>query len=119
MRDPVPAVDHRAPFDARRMNLVDQAFDALRARFHNHLAADVFAGIVVGEIYRIAPRVEAELDRLEGVTDDGCGEYIRRHVVVEAGAQRFECLVYEIHPSRIEGRTVIDSGDWIAHAAAR
>ncbi|RSZ40167.1 gamma-glutamylcyclotransferase [Variovorax beijingensis] len=74
---------------------------------------------VVGEIYRIAPRVEAELDRLEGVTDDGCGEYIRRHVVVEAGAQRFECLVYEIHPSRIEGREVIDSGDWMAHAAAR
>ncbi|HWT20972.1 MAG TPA: gamma-glutamylcyclotransferase family protein [Variovorax sp.] len=74
---------------------------------------------VVGEIYRIAPQVEAELDRLEGVADDDSGEYIRRHVAVEAGAQRFECLVYEIHPSRIEGRAVIGSGDWIAHAAAR
>ena len=74
---------------------------------------------VVGEIYSIAPQVEAELDRLEGVADDDTGEYIRRQVAVEAGAQRFECLVYEIHPSRIEGREVIDSGDWMAHAAAR
>jgi len=73
---------------------------------------------VVGEIYSIAPQVEAELDRLEGVADDDTGEYIRRQVAVEAGAQRFECLVYEIHPSRIEGRAVIDGGDWIAHAAA-
>ncbi|CAN7333800.1 gamma-glutamylcyclotransferase [Variovorax paradoxus] len=73
---------------------------------------------VFGEIYRVAPQVEAELDRLEGVADDGSGEYIRRHLIVAAGAQRFECLVYEIHPSRIEGRAVIDSGDWMAHAAA-
>jgi gamma-glutamylcyclotransferase (GGCT)/AIG2-like uncharacterized protein YtfP len=74
---------------------------------------------VVGEIYRIAPEVEAELDRLEGVESDDSGEYIRRQVAVEAGAQRIECLVYEIHPARIEGRAVIESGDWIAHAAAR
>ena len=72
---------------------------------------------VVGEIYRVAPQVEAEFDRLEGVADDDSGEYIRRHVIVEAGAQRIECLVYEIHPSRIEGRAVIEGGDWIAHAA--
>ncbi|MDQ0586670.1 gamma-glutamylcyclotransferase family protein [Variovorax paradoxus] len=74
---------------------------------------------IAGEIYRIAPPVEAALDRLEEVADDDSGEYIRRHVVVEADAQRFECLVYEIHPARIEGHAVIDGGDWIAHAAAR
>ncbi|MBT2335040.1 gamma-glutamylcyclotransferase [Variovorax paradoxus] len=74
---------------------------------------------IVGEIYRIAPQVEAALDRLEEVADDDSGEYIRRHVVVDVGAQRFECLVYEIHPARIGGRAVIDSGDWIAHTAGR
>jgi len=74
---------------------------------------------VVGEIYRIEPEVEAALDVLEEVADDGSGEYIRRHVMVEASAQQFECLVYEIHPSRIAGRAVIRSGDWIAHAAAQ
>nr|WP_155419642.1 gamma-glutamylcyclotransferase family protein [Variovorax paradoxus] len=76
-------------------------------------------GRIVGEIYRIAPQVEAALDRLEEVADDDSGEYIRRRVIVEAGAQRFECLVYEIHPARIEGRAVIDGGDWMAYAAAR
>ena len=75
--------------------------------------------LVVGEIYRIEPEVEAALDVLEEVADDDAGEYIRRHVTLEAGAQQFECLVYEIHPSRIAGRAVIRSGDWIAHAAAR
>lgn len=76
-------------------------------------------GRVVGEIYSIEPEVEAALDVLEEVADDDTGEYIRRHVMVEAGAQQFECLVYEIHPSRIAGRAVIRSGDWIMHAAAR
>lgn len=74
---------------------------------------------VVGEIYRIEPEVEAALDVLEEVADDGSGEYLKRHVIVEVGAQQFECLVYEIHPSRIAGLAVIRSGDWIAHAAAR
>jgi gamma-glutamylcyclotransferase (GGCT)/AIG2-like uncharacterized protein YtfP len=74
---------------------------------------------VVGEIYRIEPEVEAALDALEEVADDDSGEYIRQHVMVEAGAQQFECLVYEIHPTRIAGRAVIRSGDWIAHDAAR
>ncbi|MGJ3704239.1 gamma-glutamylcyclotransferase family protein [Variovorax sp. AFSI2.2] len=76
-------------------------------------------GRVVGEIYSVEPEVEAALDALEEVADDDAGEYIRRHVMVEAGVQQFECLVYEIHPSRIAGRAVIRSGDWIAHAAAR
>ena len=76
-------------------------------------------GRVVGEVYRIAPEVEAELDRLEEVADDDSGEYIRRHVLVEVGPQRLECLVYEIHPTRIEGRAVIDGGDWIAYAASK
>lgn len=76
-------------------------------------------GRIVGEIYRIEPEMEAALDVLEEVADDDSGEYIKRQVAVDVGAQRFECLVYEIHPARIEGRAVIDGGDWIAHAAAR
>jgi gamma-glutamylcyclotransferase (GGCT)/AIG2-like uncharacterized protein YtfP len=74
---------------------------------------------VLGEIYRIEPEVEAALDVLEEVADDDSGEYIKRHIAVVAGTRQFECLVYEIHPTRIGGRSVIASGDWIAHAAAR
>ena len=77
------------------------------------------AGRVKGEIYRIEPAVEAALDLLEEVADDDSGEYIKRTVSVEVGAQWIDCLVYEIHPSRIAGRSAIDSGDWIAHAAEK
>ncbi|WP_422823580.1 gamma-glutamylcyclotransferase family protein [Variovorax rhizosphaerae] len=71
-------------------------------------------GRIVGEVYRIAPEVEAELDLLEGVLADGTGEYLKRELDVMVGAERLHCLVYEIHPSRIEGRRTIDSGDWFA-----
>jgi gamma-glutamylcyclotransferase (GGCT)/AIG2-like uncharacterized protein YtfP len=74
------------------------------------------AGSVKGEVYAIDPAVEAALDLLEEVADDDSGEYVKRQVRVEVGGQWIDCLVYEIHPSRIVGRRVIESGDWIAHA---
>ncbi|MGJ7506874.1 gamma-glutamylcyclotransferase family protein [Variovorax sp. GT1P44] len=71
------------------------------------------SGKVVGEIYRIAPELEVQLDALEEVRPDDSGEYIKRELLVEvAGGERLPCLVYEIHPERIRGRTVISSGDW-------
>ena len=72
---------------------------------------------VRGEVYAIEPAVEAALDVLEEVADDDSGEYIKRRVRVDVGGRWFDCLVYEIHPMRIAGRAVIESGDWIAHAA--
>lgn len=72
---------------------------------------------VKGEVYAIEPAVEAALDVLEEVADDDSGEYIKRQVRVDVGGQWFDCLVYEIHPTRITGRKVIESGDWIAHAS--
>jgi gamma-glutamylcyclotransferase (GGCT)/AIG2-like uncharacterized protein YtfP len=76
------------------------------------------AGRVKGEVYRIEPAVEAALDLLEEVAQDDSGEYIKRQVRVAMGAQWLDCLVYEIHPTRIAGRLVIRDGDWMAHAAA-
>lgn len=75
------------------------------------------AGRVKGEVYVVESSVEAALDVLEEVADDDSGEYIKRRVRVEVGGELVDCLVYEIHPSRIAGRQVIGSGDWIAHAA--
>ncbi|MGJ7608729.1 gamma-glutamylcyclotransferase family protein [Variovorax sp. LT1R20] len=77
------------------------------------------AGRVKGEIYRVEPAVEAALDLLEEVAEDDSGEYIKRGVRVAIGAQWLDCLVYEIHLSRIASRPVIDGGDWIAHAAEK
>lgn len=74
------------------------------------------AGRVKGEVYAVEPGVEAALDVLEEVADDDSGEYIKRRVRVDVKGHWVDCLVYEIHPSRIVGRHVIESGDWIAHA---
>jgi len=71
-------------------------------------------GRIRGEVYRIAPEVEAELDLLEGVLADGSGEYVKRELDVTVGQSQVRCLVYEIHPDRIDGRPVINSGDWDA-----
>ena len=73
------------------------------------------AARVVGEIYAITSALEAQLDLLEEVEPDDSGEYIKREVKVQAGAEELVCLVYEIHPKRIVGRPVIASGDWLAH----
>jgi gamma-glutamylcyclotransferase (GGCT)/AIG2-like uncharacterized protein YtfP len=70
------------------------------------------AGRLQGEVYRIEPALEAQLDQLEEVRPDGEGEYRKRRLEVQLGEQRIECLVYEIHPRRIVGRPVIASGDW-------
>mgnify|MGYP003584281494 FL=1 len=65
-----------------------------------------------GEVYRIEPALEAQLDQLEEVLPNDQGEYFKREIAVRVGPQRFDCLVYEINPSRLAGRAVIPSGDW-------
>ena len=72
------------------------------------------AGRIKGEVYRITPALEAQLDVLEEVKPDGTGEYSRREVMVALRDRSICCLVYEIHPDRIAGRPVIASGDWMA-----
>ena len=73
-------------------------------------------GRVRGEVYRILPALEAQLDVLEEVAPDGSGEYIKREVVVHVGGAPVRCLVYEIHPDRIAGRALIATGDWFRRA---
>ena len=75
------------------------------------------SGRLCGEVYRIGPALEAQLDLLEEVRPDDEGEYRKRELAVQVGAQWIDCLVYEIHPRRIAGRPVIESGDWFARRA--
>ncbi|HSV59963.1 MAG TPA: gamma-glutamylcyclotransferase family protein [Variovorax sp.] len=72
------------------------------------------SGHLQGEVYRIEPALEAQLDLLEEVMPNGEGEYRKRQVPVLVGARPLDCLVYEIHPRRVAGRPVIASGDWLA-----
>ncbi|MDM0043934.1 gamma-glutamylcyclotransferase family protein [Variovorax dokdonensis] len=71
-------------------------------------------GRVYGEVWQIDQEVEEQLDRLEDVRPDDDGEYRRRTVSVDVGGQELQCTVYEIHPSRAQGRAIIASGDWMA-----
>ena len=71
---------------------------------------------VLGEVYRITPEVEVALDHLEGVREDGSGEYLKRELELRVAGRELRCLVYEIHPRRIAGAGVIASGDWLARS---
>lgn len=76
-------------------------------------------GSVRGEIYRIEPELEAQLDVLEDVKPAGSGEYLKRELEVQTGRGAIACLVYEIDPARVAGRPVIESGDWMDQARPR
>ncbi len=75
-------------------------------------------GRLRGEVYRIEPALEVQLDLLEAVKPGDDGEYRKRELAVRVGAQWIDCLVYEIHPRRIAGRPVIESGDWFARKSS-
>jgi gamma-glutamylcyclotransferase (GGCT)/AIG2-like uncharacterized protein YtfP len=68
---------------------------------------------VVGEVYRIAPALEAVLDEIEQIVPGADSEYFKREVEIEMLARRVTCLVYEINPARVRGREPIGHGDWI------
>lgn len=68
---------------------------------------------VVGEVYRIAPELEAVLDRIEQIVEGADSEYFKREVDVAVEGRAVRCLLYEINPARVKGRQVIGHGDWI------
>ena len=77
---------------------------------------------VRGEVYRITPELEHQLDEIEHVAPVPTGEYIRREVTVRVLAKSgavagdavaFNCLIYEIAEERVVGMRVIDAGDWL------
>ena len=75
------------------------------------------SGLLVGEVYAVTPALEAQLDRLEEVRDDDSGEYVKRERAVRVGAEEIVCVIYEVHPQRVTGCTVIASGDWFDRAS--
>lgn len=77
-------------------------------------------GAVHGEVYLVAPGLEAVLDRIEGITGAAGDEYLRREVdVCPAGGSPCTALVYEISPLHLSGRQPIPEGDWMVHLARR
>lgn len=73
---------------------------------------------ILGEVYRITPEVERQLDVIEEVQPCDTGEYIRRQVLVtlrsaSSDAKPLPCLVYEVSPAARVGKPVIVEGDWV------
>jgi gamma-glutamylcyclotransferase (GGCT)/AIG2-like uncharacterized protein YtfP len=68
---------------------------------------------VQGEVYEVTPSVLVQLDHLEGLLPQPSGEYHRRTVAVDTPDGPLLCLLYEIDPTRIQGCTWIEHGDWL------
>ena len=68
---------------------------------------------VRGEVYAIEPALEMVLDEIEAVHPQQSDEYRKREVRVWVALRWLDCLVYEIQPTHVQGRPVIDSGDWV------
>jgi gamma-glutamylcyclotransferase (GGCT)/AIG2-like uncharacterized protein YtfP len=68
---------------------------------------------VVGEVYRIAPALEAILDGIEAIEEGADSEYFKREVPILTADGTVQCLLYEINPKRVMGRQPIGHGDWI------
>ena len=86
------------------------------------LLADPASSWVTGEVYRIPPDGWPALDALEHVVTDTRpdGEYFRIHTEVEAAdGTPIRCQTYVANPARMRLDFVIESGDWIAFAAAQ
>ena len=73
---------------------------------------------VVGEVYRIAPALEARLDEIEEIRPTPDSEYFKREVALRVAGRHRVCLVYEINPERVRGRPPLAQGDWLAFYAS-
>lgn len=86
-------------------------------------------GWVLGEVFRIGPQLERQLDEIEEVWPQQSGEYLKREVQVLMDIPAFEtassarsqlaCLVYEISVRPGPDRPVIVSGDWVKYRLSR
>jgi len=68
---------------------------------------------VVGEVYEISPALEEELDRIEEIVPGEHSEYFKRELVIDVAGQPIACLVYEINPERVRGKSAMEHGDWV------
>ena len=84
---------------------------------------------VLGEVYRIDPQLERQLDEIEEVWPQQTGEYLKREVQVSMDSPAFEaasgtrlqlaCLIYEIALRPGPDQPVISSGDWVKYRLSR
>jgi gamma-glutamylcyclotransferase (GGCT)/AIG2-like uncharacterized protein YtfP len=68
---------------------------------------------VIGEVYEVTPELEAVLDAIECIVPGESSEYFKRELAIDVAGRPLECLVYEINPERVRGKSALSHGDWI------
>ena len=71
--------------------------------------------MVVGEVYAISPRLEAVLDKIEGMAPTPDGQYEKAFIQVELGAQSLTCLIYVATVDTLARGVPMAPGDWMTH----
>jgi gamma-glutamylcyclotransferase (GGCT)/AIG2-like uncharacterized protein YtfP len=83
----------------------------------------VHASRVLGDIYLIEDALVPVLDEIEEVYPGVDGLFSAHRLHVEAdlqnGRTHIDCLIYPVSAETVIGLPRIDSGDWVAHRAAR
>lgn len=77
------------------------------------------ASIVLGEVYEISKELEMVLDQIEEVYPQERDEYSKRMIPVLVLGRLFRCIVYEINPRYVRGRTILKGGDWARRREGR
>ena len=76
-----------------------------------------------GDVYQIEDALVPVLDEIEHVYPgvEGLFRSHRLHVEVdiEGRTDRIDCLIYPVAAAAADGLPCIESGDWVAHRAAR
>jgi gamma-glutamylcyclotransferase (GGCT)/AIG2-like uncharacterized protein YtfP len=71
---------------------------------------DASGSPVVGEVYEVDDELLNRLDEFEATSN-----YLRQRVEIHLGSERKPCWIYVPDPQFYSPRTLIASGDWIAH----
>ena len=84
------------------------------------LVQDDSAGWVAGEIYRVPPPAWAALDALEDpvTSERPDGAYFKVEADADCAGRSERVTVYTANPAMMRLTVLIESGDWIAYAAA-
>jgi gamma-glutamylcyclotransferase (GGCT)/AIG2-like uncharacterized protein YtfP len=61
----------------------------------------------------VCAALEKKLDAIESEYPAQPDEYFKRQITVQVNGEPLKCNVYEINPSYVVGKPVIDSGDWV------
>jgi gamma-glutamylcyclotransferase (GGCT)/AIG2-like uncharacterized protein YtfP len=71
-------------------------------------------GWVVGEVYEVAPALEAVLDLIEDLGPQPTDEYAKKDILLDVGGELIQCFLYEVNPAYVATAPKVPGGNWLA-----